>query len=321
MPKLVVDKRSNYPLHAQIKEQIKLALTFGDLRPGEVLPSIREVSRSLEIGQAIVRRAYKELLSTGILSLDQTKRMVANKNLSYVRNAKTLKRTQRLALQFCRQAATLGIHPKSFAHYALSRVVALDEFGSFFAFTDCNKKEADQYAQQVSRAWGIAVQGITLGELRDLPKDQLRRTHYVITVPYHYEDALEVVGKLRKHLVTVSVNWDPEMLHRIGSVRAGGRIAFVFDHVDCIRYGRTVVTELKGLFPDFDATFSCVPFQEIEDIPGWLDEEKWDLVYFSNVLWDSLPEQIRFRRNVAAPRLTLDPLSLERARVEVGLLC
>src|SRR5580698_9044387 len=63
---LSLDKHSPLPPHAQIQEKIKLALLLGRLRPGDTLPSIREVEKETGISRNVVRKAYLELQTLGV---------------------------------------------------------------------------------------------------------------------------------------------------------------------------------------------------------------------------------------------------------------
>lgn len=319
MLKITLDQQGNYPLHAQLKERVKLALAFGELRPGDTLPSIRELAHELSVGPGIVRRAYGELARAGIVTLSRSKRVVVNSHLNYKRDEEVLETTRRLAADFSRQVAALGVHPQAFAQFFqhwLSESRCCDDF---IVFTECNRKEAEQYAKQASCAWGVNVRGLPIDELEKLPPSKLRGTRYIVTTAYHYEEVRKIAKKLRKGLVSISVTWDEQMLQRIRSVPAGGRVAFVFERADCDRYGRVVIKEMEKLFSDSDLAFACVAIEEIEELDHWLQEENWDLVYFSNRLWESLPEAIRSKPNVSDPRLKADPLWLERARIEVGV--
>jgi DNA-binding transcriptional regulator YhcF (GntR family) len=51
--------QENSPISAnvQIKEQIKIALLLGNLRPGEMLPSIRDLEKELGINRNVIRKA------------------------------------------------------------------------------------------------------------------------------------------------------------------------------------------------------------------------------------------------------------------------
>ncbi|MGA2647819.1 MAG: GntR family transcriptional regulator, partial [Candidatus Sulfotelmatobacter sp.] len=78
-----VDTANPYPAHEQIKERIRMALAFGELQPGDTLPSIRELGGELDIGPAIVRRAYEELARAGILTISRSRRVIVNRQLEY----------------------------------------------------------------------------------------------------------------------------------------------------------------------------------------------------------------------------------------------
>src|SRR5690242_21960831 len=79
--KFVIQQDSSVPLHAQIKERIKTALAFGELRPGDTLPSIPDLEQQLGIGRAIVRRAYLELQDCGIRDIRHGRRGGINETL------------------------------------------------------------------------------------------------------------------------------------------------------------------------------------------------------------------------------------------------
>ena len=73
MRSLFVDKTSSTPLWVQIKDQLKQSFAIGQLRPGDVLPSIRALARQLGVGEAMVRRAYKDLTTSGFLVTENRK--------------------------------------------------------------------------------------------------------------------------------------------------------------------------------------------------------------------------------------------------------
>lgn len=55
------------PLYRQIKEQIRILLKSGELKPGDSLPSIRSLSKQLDIAGNTAARAYQELETEGII--------------------------------------------------------------------------------------------------------------------------------------------------------------------------------------------------------------------------------------------------------------
>ena len=55
------------PIYVQLRDQIAAAIGRGDLKPGEQLPTMREVAVTLAIDLNTVQRAYAELETDGLL--------------------------------------------------------------------------------------------------------------------------------------------------------------------------------------------------------------------------------------------------------------
>lgn len=65
---IVISNTSEKPLYEQIKEQIKSAILKGNLKNGELLPSIRSFSSDLNVSILTIRRVYDELEKEGFVS-------------------------------------------------------------------------------------------------------------------------------------------------------------------------------------------------------------------------------------------------------------
>src|SRR4051794_23139221 len=64
---LDLDASDDRPIYGQIADQVKFAVASGVLRPGELVPSVRELSRQLVVNPNTVARAYRDLQSEGLL--------------------------------------------------------------------------------------------------------------------------------------------------------------------------------------------------------------------------------------------------------------
>lgn len=64
---LHIDPRSGLPVYRQITQQVKHALRLGLLRPGDQMPTIRDVVASLAINPNTVMKAYRELELEGLI--------------------------------------------------------------------------------------------------------------------------------------------------------------------------------------------------------------------------------------------------------------
>src|SRR6478609_3162306 len=56
------------PIYGQIADRVRFAVAAGSLPPGELVPSVRELSKQLVVNPNTVARAYRDLQSDGVLA-------------------------------------------------------------------------------------------------------------------------------------------------------------------------------------------------------------------------------------------------------------
>lgn len=64
---IVISPTNPAPMYKQLTEQIKDAITSGKMKPGEKLPSIRELTEELKISTITIKRAYTDLENEGFI--------------------------------------------------------------------------------------------------------------------------------------------------------------------------------------------------------------------------------------------------------------
>jgi GntR family transcriptional regulator len=69
--RLVIDSQSGVPFYRQIIEQVKFAISRGDLQPGDQLPTVRQLAVDLSINPNTVVRAYRQLETESVLETQQ----------------------------------------------------------------------------------------------------------------------------------------------------------------------------------------------------------------------------------------------------------
>ena len=62
-----IDKNSRVPIYDQIKEQIKGLIHAGQIKTGDQLPTIRELSVALSVNFNTVALAYRDLANEGVI--------------------------------------------------------------------------------------------------------------------------------------------------------------------------------------------------------------------------------------------------------------
>jgi len=66
-----IDSKSGVPFYRQIIEQVKFAVSRGDLPAGTQLPTVRQMAVDLSVNPNTVIRAYKEMEIEGLLETHQ----------------------------------------------------------------------------------------------------------------------------------------------------------------------------------------------------------------------------------------------------------
>ena len=104
-----IDPRSPTPLWGQIAARVRVAVASGDLRPGEALPSVRELAKRLRVNPATVAQAYRELAREGFV---ETRHGAGTFVLEVAQTRKSLERRLRasdLIQKVLEDGARLGI--------------------------------------------------------------------------------------------------------------------------------------------------------------------------------------------------------------------
>jgi DNA-binding transcriptional MocR family regulator len=65
VPPVVLDRRSGTPLSVQLADALRAAAVGGTLRPGDRLPSTRELAVALRVSRTVTAAAYDQLLAEG----------------------------------------------------------------------------------------------------------------------------------------------------------------------------------------------------------------------------------------------------------------
>jgi GntR family transcriptional regulator len=106
---LRIEKGSAVPISRQIADQIATLCASGGVRPGDRLPSVRELARELAVNQNTVLRVYERLCGEGLLEMRHGQGTFATGRMSKTRTAAHRARLVDELRQIARQATGLGL--------------------------------------------------------------------------------------------------------------------------------------------------------------------------------------------------------------------
>ena len=104
-----LDPKSAIPLYEQIATRLKAAVATGELRPGDSLPSVRQLAGKLRINPATVVQAYRGLEEEGFVELRQGAGTFVRNVGSETRTRERVTQARRLARRMLADAARFGL--------------------------------------------------------------------------------------------------------------------------------------------------------------------------------------------------------------------
>ncbi|WP_102028582.1 GntR family transcriptional regulator [Salirhabdus sp. Marseille-P4669] len=106
---VLLDPKSNVPIYEQIIRQVRERIVQGIVRPGEKVPSIRELSAELAINPNTVSKAYKELERLGIFVTYRGKGTFINEEIEHLSSEKDILKLKEVAKELVIDSIYNGI--------------------------------------------------------------------------------------------------------------------------------------------------------------------------------------------------------------------
>jgi GntR family transcriptional regulator len=106
---LDVNPRSGVPIYVQIVEQVQRALEVGILRPGDPLPTVRQLAAELTIAPNTIVKAYGELEALGLIESRAGVGTTVSPSFGGALRRQALARLHERLRQLVGDAAALGV--------------------------------------------------------------------------------------------------------------------------------------------------------------------------------------------------------------------
>jgi GntR family transcriptional regulator len=99
------------PVYVQIRDQMLQAIGTGALRPGEQMPTMRQVAVTLKVDLNTVRHAYTDLEQTGAIVILRARGTYVAERPPPIDLARQAKRVESLAQQAIAMLKAAGVDP------------------------------------------------------------------------------------------------------------------------------------------------------------------------------------------------------------------
>jgi len=105
---LQINPHSGVPVYRQVMDQVKYYVASGALRPGDMLPSIRELAQALSVNPTTIVRAYNELRHAGVVEMRHGKGVFVADGAGGMTQKEMRLALRRLARQLAVEAVQMG---------------------------------------------------------------------------------------------------------------------------------------------------------------------------------------------------------------------
>ncbi|MEN6315362.1 MAG: GntR family transcriptional regulator [Clostridiaceae bacterium] len=225
-----IDRNSSMGVYRQIAGQIREAIENGTLKPGERLPTERELCVSLNLARGTVNKAYEELKRDNVIEVIQG-------SGSFVRKEKKITETYRKELaggyieEFLTSLETLNFTPgeiQALVDLAISER-ANPQKKVNIATIDCNEESLAVFKEQFSSFANITVRMFLLDDMLKYsnPEKVFEDYDIIITTITHYEQVAGMIHSLKDRICKAAVSPTQDTVISIATVPKSFKIGMI----------------------------------------------------------------------------------------------
>lgn len=318
--KFQVNSHSKYSVHEQLKEQVRLAISLGQIGPGYALPSIRDVERESGIGRAIIHKAYRELQDSGILTLHPRKGVVVAKKIVLPITNHRAKKCELLSKKVFREVERLGVLQSTFAGWLYNQAMVYEQAHPPIAFVGTIRTETIACAEQVSAAWSTRVIPLTVDEFKNLKRSDIPFSR-ILTPFYEFEGVARRATRLKLEIAPVVFRYSASFVRELVLTLDEGKALILLHADDFERHGEQLIGDLRQkIGHERSNRLTSLPLSRKADLSKIVANAEYRRIYVGNRIWDSLDENDKRLLNVSHPGVELDSESLQQAKIKLGLM-
>ena len=271
------------PAHVQLEEQVKVALALGKLRPGDLLPSIRNVEDELGVGRMLVRKAYQQLQDAGLVRIIHGKGAVVTGQARA--NGRVTEKAETLIQRVLAELRNEGLDPVTFARILHQRLLEDDARAPRILCIDSSEVLARELGDQIQQALGVHVRAMSVTKLRRSRSSVTADTQVLVDY-YYLADVRRILNNRTRGIYPVSWDYDAAFIERIRSLPLGSSLLLLFYRSSLKEQGTLLA--IDALLDRVKEREFQVDVKAVEDVGSLsrLARSRYAAVVVSNRVWD-----------------------------------
>lgn len=215
-----LDRALPVPIGAQLKGQIEYSIVAGTLRPGELLPSVRELSAAEGIAHVTVSHVYAALKRDGLIVVRPGMGTYVADNGDGPRAGDGLNDLRKLVDAMVTQALEGGFTPLQISHMVTARLASGRARCPHVAVVAPFKHATDVYAREVAAHLtdlSVDVAAYTIQSLRECADERVRAaaSDLVLTVANRVKEVQDLLGSGHPPVCGLTFTAHPDTVARL----------------------------------------------------------------------------------------------------------
>ncbi len=311
-----IEKHSPISPITQIEEQIKLAIAMGTFKPGDTLPSIRDVEKQTGINRGQIHRAYRALRRSGLLALTRGKGTVVAATVTSHRSMN--ERCLKLSRNIISRLRNFGVSPTAFSRYFNQQVLFAEREAPFIAYVDDKKEVAQQRASEISSLWQVPVVSFTVEEL----KTAVRRRCCPRKILASHLRSNHIRSQIRSKkvdVIPIEVSYTEETTRNLAQIKPNSSVLRVLAPTYA-GHANFIIAQLRKWIKSPGVKISAISVSDVKNFEKLLNGSAYDRIIFDLGTINDVPPNLRRNPRIMIVRLQPDPASLEAARIRAGVI-
>jgi GntR family transcriptional regulator len=235
-----LSRESDVPLRQQLAEQIIFLISVGKLRPGEHLPSVRELARRLKIHHNTVSGAYQDLVRRTWVARQRGSRLVVGSS-AILQGSATRNGVDEFINAAIRRAREEGYTLQQLRERVRERLLSQPPDHILVIERDAGLREIMR--QEIRQALGWPVQACSREELAKVPGLTIRAQ---VATPEYAIDDIELLVPKDRPAVSITFSGADEHVELIRTLREPSVIGVVSVSEALLRTARGMLAPALG---------------------------------------------------------------------------
>lgn len=216
-----IDKNLEIPIYIQITNQIINAIDKGIIKPGDRLPTQRELSAGLNISRGSIQKAYEELDKKGVIKIVMgSGSFVSEEEVFRVENRKEYAISA--IDDLLKKLNSLNFTPAEIQEFIDFRIRERDSSQRMvrIAAIDCNPEALEIFKIQISVMKNVQFKMFILDDIYKYsqPDKVFEDYDLIITTLNHYDELSGILYSIRDRIIKVAVSPASDTIIKLATI-------------------------------------------------------------------------------------------------------